>query len=397
MKTKLNIARKAGLPLVAAITGFVPAGAIAQRYEVIDLGTLSGPTAGAFAVNDFGRVAGTSTRSDANSHAFVWDGGLTEIMPLPGDHQAHAFAIDAAGTIVSTSYDLGELTVRGFAYHNGAVTSLGNFAPRGTNGSGAIVGNVSLTDSSFGWVDHAARWNAGVLSDLGTLGGHFSYAYDIAADGRIVGMSFTAGDADRRATMWVNGAIRDLGTLGGASSHAYAINDSGIVVGCSDSIGGVIHAFRYETNTSGTVTSRTDLGSLSGRTSFAYDVNNRGDIVGTSAARAVMWTSGAIVDLNAVIPASAGWKLEAAWAINNVGEIVGMGQHFGYPHAYLLTPSDCPDLDGNGVVDLVDLATLLAHFGTGSAATFEDGDIDTDGDVDLTDLATLLSYFGSNC
>jgi len=58
--------------------------------------------------------------------------------------------------------------------------------------------------------------------------------------------------------------------------------------------------------------------------------------------------------------------------------------------------STCPaDFDGNGVVDLGDLAILLANFGTPSGAT--DGDTDGDGDVDLSDLAVLLSAFGSPC
>jgi photosystem II stability/assembly factor-like uncharacterized protein len=52
------------------------------------------------------------------------------------------------------------------------------------------------------------------------------------------------------------------------------------------------------------------------------------------------------------------------------------------------------DLDGDGDVDLSDLATLLAHYGTAAGATYEDGDLDGDGDVDLADLAALLSVYG---
>ncbi|MCC6360158.1 MAG: DNRLRE domain-containing protein [Phycisphaerales bacterium] len=60
-------------------------------------------------------------------------------------------------------------------------------------------------------------------------------------------------------------------------------------------------------------------------------------------------------------------------------------------------PSCTGDLNGDGVVDLTDLATLLAHFGTPSGALFEDGDLDGNGTVDLTDLATLLGNFGATC
>jgi hypothetical protein len=59
---------------------------------------------------------------------------------------------------------------------------------------------------------------------------------------------------------------------------------------------------------------------------------------------------------------------------------------------------DCPgDLDGDGGIDLFDLAALLAHCGTTGGVCYEDGDIDLDGDVDLDDLSTLLAVYGTTC
>ncbi len=55
------------------------------------------------------------------------------------------------------------------------------------------------------------------------------------------------------------------------------------------------------------------------------------------------------------------------------------------------------DLNGDGVIDLLDLSQLLAHFGTLSGATYEDGDLNGDGAVDLLDLSELLIGFGSSC
>ncbi len=55
------------------------------------------------------------------------------------------------------------------------------------------------------------------------------------------------------------------------------------------------------------------------------------------------------------------------------------------------------DLDGDGDVDLADLAQLLAHYGMTEGATYEDGDLDGDGDVDLADLAALLAVYGTTC
>lgn len=57
----------------------------------------------------------------------------------------------------------------------------------------------------------------------------------------------------------------------------------------------------------------------------------------------------------------------------------------------------CPaDLNRDGLVDLVDLAQLLAHFGL-TTDSHADGDITLDGVVDLADLAMMLADFGTIC
>jgi hypothetical protein len=55
------------------------------------------------------------------------------------------------------------------------------------------------------------------------------------------------------------------------------------------------------------------------------------------------------------------------------------------------------DVDGDGDVDLTDLASLLAAYGTvtGDPDYNPNADFDDDGDVDLTDLATLLANYGT--
>ncbi len=55
------------------------------------------------------------------------------------------------------------------------------------------------------------------------------------------------------------------------------------------------------------------------------------------------------------------------------------------------------DVDGDGDVDLADLAVLLANYNTPSGMTYADGDLDGDGDVDLSDLAIMLANYGSSC
>ncbi len=57
----------------------------------------------------------------------------------------------------------------------------------------------------------------------------------------------------------------------------------------------------------------------------------------------------------------------------------------------------CPgDINGDRVVDLSDLAGLLANFGM-SGRTTPRGDLTGDGNVDLSDLAGMLAEFGNSC
>lgn len=64
---------------------------------------------------------------------------------------------------------------------------------------------------------------------------------------------------------------------------------------------------------------------------------------------------------------------------------------------YLLCPDCSGDLNGDGVVNLDDLAQLLGHYGMTSGATYADGDLDGDGAVSLGDLAELLGQYGTVC
>ncbi len=388
-------ARACGAMLALALAAI--GNAAEPQYSLIDLGTLGGPTSGAFGINLVGEVVGTSTAADAHLRAFFWDDGITQIAPLPGDLQAHALAVNVHGVVVGASYDLGELAPHGLAWLDGVSAYLGDFAPRAINPSGVIVGDLRVFTPGAGWNEHAARWSAGTLADLGTLGGRSSHAFGVSDDGWVVGTSTTASSDAPHACLWIDGAPADLGTLGGVGAQAYAINAAREIVGWSNTSGGATHAVLYEVSPAGVVTARMDLGSLPGDYSYAYGINNPGQVVGTSAARACTWVAGVAHDLNDAIAPGSGWRLDAAWGINDAGRIVGVGRFEGFPRAFLLVPADCPDLDGDGAVNLADLSILLTNFGVASGMQFEDGDLDGDGDVDLADLSALLERFGVSC
>ncbi len=82
-------------------------------------------------------------------------------------------------------------------------------------------------------------------------------------------------------------------------------------------------------------------------------------------------------------------------AVGDLGTLVvaGVGSDI---RAYR-TDRPCPgDLNGDQLVDLLDLSILLANFGS-TSATPDQGDLNGDQTIDLTDLSLLLVVFGVTC
>ena len=100
------------------------------------------------------------------------------------------------------------------------------------------------------------------------------------------------------------------------------------------------------------------------------------------------FTMGWPTDVNIADPADLD-----TWAFNGTGLGVAFDR-FGVN----IVPGACfGDIDGDGDIDLSDLAQLLSNYGETSGMTYEDGDLDGDGDVDLADLAALLAVYGTTC
>src|SRR5439155_1512888 len=74
---------------------------------------------------------------------------------------------------------------------------------------------------------HAFFWRDGIMTDLGTLGGHSSAARAINSAGQVVGLAETA-DRVRHGVLWDHGSTTDLG-----EGTACAINASGQIAGVS--------------------------------------------------------------------------------------------------------------------------------------------------------------------
>ncbi len=185
------------------------------------------------------------------------------------------------------------------------------------------------------------------IKSLGRLPkAQFTAGLDLNDNNEIVGESvFTYSPTfTSHAFSWTAGTgMKDLGTLaGGVTSIANSINATGVIVGQSDgtSTGGHWHAVMWDT-----AKKILDLGTIAGGNySIAFAINDSSEVVGygnlsNNAAHAMIWTSaGGMKDLNSLIPASSGWVLINANAINNLGQITGYGLINGRNHAFLLTP-----------------------------------------------------------
>ncbi len=155
-----------------------------------------------------------------------------------------------------------------------------------------VVGEAYVATNSE-W--RAFRWTpANGMQDLGTLGGNYAYAYAVSGDGKVIAGYAHTSSGQGRAFRWTEtGGMQDLGTLGGDYSYARAVNtDGSVVVGHSNISGNSsYHAFRW------TSSGMQDLGTLGGTYSYAYDVSGDGNVVVGQAdiaggqSRAFRWTS----------------------------------------------------------------------------------------------------------
>lgn len=96
----------------------------------------------------------------------------------------------------------------------------------GINASGEITGCVRTGAAAT----HAFLYSAGVMGDLGALGGTSSCGYAINALGQITGYADTA--TASHAFLYTNGTMLDFGTVGSQpTSVGVSINGHGDVVG----------------------------------------------------------------------------------------------------------------------------------------------------------------------
>jgi len=178
------------------------------------------------------------------------------------------------------------------------------------------------------------------LTDLGTLGGPYSYAYAISDAGHVIGYSRTASNQNHPFLWTPEGGMVDLGTLGGSYGYAYGVNNSGHVTGYIRTATNQSHAFFWAPE-GGMV----DLGTLGGTYSYPGSyvyggpMSNSDQVAGysrtaTNETHAFVWTpQSGMVDLGTLGGATSG-----AYVVNDAGQVAGYsGTAINESHAFLWT------------------------------------------------------------
>jgi probable HAF family extracellular repeat protein len=340
---------------VTVIIGFCGSQALGTpMYTVTDLGLAlwsQGPGAlsCATSINGSGQVAGYG--GNGVTIAFLFSGGNRGVF-LSGATSA-AYGVNNAGDVVGfKQYGAGG-PEHAFLYSGGQIQDLGTLPGGAGSGASGInnVGQVVGSSGASGGNYHPFLYSGGQMQDLGTLGGASGGALAINDSGQIVGDADTTSGLDH-AFLYSGGQMLDLGTFGGNTSRASDINNAGQVVGYADNASGIEHAFLYSGG------QMQDLGTLDGypqSQSYATGINSAGQVVGSASypeafydayrGRAFLYSGGVMTDLNTLIDPSSGWTLTAAYAINDSGQIVGIGFNTndaaGFS-GFLLTPTPEP-------------------------------------------------------
>jgi probable HAF family extracellular repeat protein len=380
-----------------AVNSLFAALAIAQHYDVKDLGTLPGATfSQANAVNDIGFVAGVSTvnaSSTSPQHAVVWYpfGLITDIgKPGLGGPNSEAFNINNLGQVVgqaeTSTPDPNKENFCGFGtglecvafrWQGGVMIPL----PLLGGNNGLTTGDINNVGQVPGTAENSTRdaacpapqvldfkpviWGPqrGEIHTPSLLhGDSVGVAMWINDNGEAVGTTGSCANSvvfplvsGPHGLLWEpDGSVIDLGNLGApVISVPLSINNNGQVVGASSLTDDATPSYSTDaflwTRETGKMRDLGTLPSLSGVgrdvASGGISINDSGVVVGVSFdamgnPRAFIWQDGVMTDLNTLVPADSPLYLLFAESINSSGEIAGFGVNSsGDVHGFLLTPT----------------------------------------------------------
>jgi hypothetical protein len=366
------------------------------RYEVIRLSNdpVYGYDLEAFDLSN-------NTRSLANhlgqysvpDALFTWDepSGLVPVTLPAGSSRPYARAMNDAGNFAaSVSFQVGSQQIAKGAINVGQTWSIVEpLQPTGYSVVYALnIRNVAVgmrgPNTAIGSEDQGFIWENGEATPLLHPNSLIVRPRDINDHDTIVGL--LEGPDVEQPFAWAEGAFVNLPMLPDAIwPSVNAVNNLGQAVG----------SMRFGMAGGYTVPVLWDSGVVhelpilpGGGDTYVYDINDAGIAVGRSAGlgRAVLWRDGKIIDLNQYIQADIFISLNAAYAINEAGEILCDAY---YPVVLRPVQRMIGDVNSDCVVDAYDLTLVILEWGQADSPA----DVNDDGVVDADDLiAVILSW-----
>jgi uncharacterized membrane protein len=295
-------------------------------YVVVELPAVEGsPVLIPAAINGRGDVVGVVILQNGGpARAFFYDGAAGSTRRILDDGSN---SDQVASGINDTRQVSGRLGSRGVRWENDQITNIGTLSTTysisealGINAAGVVVGSSSGDDGKV----KAVLWDGSTLRKLQAAGQ--SEAHAVNSNNIAVGIG---GATSPRAVAFLNDTVLDLG--GADGGLALAVSDVGRIVGMSNN-----HAFVYDLPQG----PMRDV-SPNAKLCYLYSVNHNGVAVGVCdglpQGRGVILRGGTVEFLDDVIQEPT-WVFYGAQAINDRGQIVGVGSHRGQGRAYLITP-----------------------------------------------------------
>lgn len=273
-----------------------------------------------------GEIAG-SAMVVGNRRAFVGyryrDGKLTA---LPDSNGALVHGINKAGDVVGLLYRDSCIW-----YADGTREVIPDTWMNGINNAGQAVGSAYDTDEAIIY-DH------GVVTRLGKLdGGADSRAEAINDTGQVAGNAGLNGYKRNHGFVWKDGQMTDLGTLGGKNSWAVAINAKGHVGGLAETPDDEAAFVHDGTKMRAVPKAKSGANFIAVNGMNAHDELVGQSNVGGPLLHARNGQTYLLADL--LDGSGAEWDaVLTAEAINDAGQIVGIGSRNGHRRAYVATP-----------------------------------------------------------
>jgi len=249
---------------------------------------LGGSFTQGFGLGENGTVVGMASPSGGGYSPFKSLSGTTTSLPsLLAGEVSLGRDINASGVIVgqSTQFSNHFFQTKPVVWNGNTITKLPTISTvasgvaTGINSSGVVVGYI---DSNLYPNQVGAIWTNGVLSTVPYFGGDFtdSRAIGILDDGTVlVNQNAFFGDGTNRATLLKNGIYTDIGDLGGGWTYASAMNGLGNVVGTSTLANHAEASFLW-TSTGGMVDLSAQIVGATYSSFTAFDVNDSGQVIG---------------------------------------------------------------------------------------------------------------------